>query len=45
MIDADYADDLVLLENRLAQAKSLLQAEGVLVLYVFANKTGFMYFK
>ena len=41
--DADYTDDLVLLANTPAQAKSLLhsleQAAGGIYLYVNINKT------
>ena len=49
MTDADYADNLALLVNTLAKAKSLLQsieqaAEGN-GLYMNANKTKCIYFK
>ena len=48
MWDADDADDLVLLANTPAQAKSLLhgqeQAAGDIGLYVNTNKTEFMCF-
>ena len=47
MIDTDYTDDLALLTNTLAQAKSLLLAPGYtagiqLALYLNANKTEFI---
>ena len=49
MTDTDNADDLVLLTNTPAQAKSLLhnleQAAGGIDLHVNANKTEFMSFK
>ena len=49
MIDADNADDLLLLINTPAQAKSMLycleQAAGGISLYVNADKTEFIYFK
>ena len=44
--EADYADDLVLLTNTPAQAKSLLQSleqvAGSIGIYVDVNKTEFM---
>ena len=49
MTDEDYADDIVLLANALAQAEPLLhsleQATGDIVFYVNANKTEYMRFK
>ena len=48
MIDADYADDRALPANTPAQAKSQLhsleQTAGVIILYVNANKTEFIWF-
>ena len=44
MVDADYADDLVLLVNTSVQAESLLHSleqAGGIGLYVKANKTEF----
>ena len=42
MMDTDYADDLVLLSNKITQAESLLysieQAAGGIDLYVNTNK-------
>ena len=47
--DAGYADDLALLANESAEAKSLLhslkQAARGIVLYVNSNKTELKYFK
>ena len=49
MTDADYADDLALLVNTLAQAEFLLhsreQAAGGIVLYVNAYKNEWICFK
>ena len=48
-MDADYADDLVLLPNRPSQAESLLhtleKAVWNIGLYVNSNKTGYMCFE
>ena len=47
--DADYADDLALLADTLAQAESMLhsleEAAKNIGLYVNSDKTGFMSFK
>ena len=49
MTDADYIDDLVILANTHAQAKSLLhsleQAVEGIALFMILDKTGFMCFK
>ena len=48
MTDTDYADDLALLTNILAQVESLLhsleQAAGGIGFYINASKTEFMCF-
>ena len=48
IMDADYANDIALLANTLAQVKTLLhsleQAPGCIGLYVNENKTEYMCF-